>query len=108
MVNQMVLITPSELQTLIQDAVNVAVQQYTLPQKIDPLPESSFMTIEQTSTYLNVAKPTLYGYVCNRTIPYIKKGKKLYFEKKEIDSWLLEGRKSTKKQIINSLNKLKQ
>lgn len=103
MYQQMVLITPSELQTLIQNAVNVAVQQFSLPQKIDPLPESKYLTIEQACTYLNVAKPTLYGYVSNRFIPFIKKGKKLYFERKELESWLHEGRKSTKKELFNNL-----
>lgn len=107
MTSSIIVTTPNELQTLIQNAVNVAVQQISLPQKIDPLPMSSFMTMEQACTYLNIAKPTLYGYVCNRSIPYIKKGKKLYFEKKELDTWLLEGRKSTRNQIINSLNKRK-
>lgn len=108
MTSSIIVTTPNELQTLIQNAVNVAVQQISLPQKIDPLPMSSFMAIEQACTYLNIAKPTLYGYVCNRSIPYIKKGKKLYFEKKELDTWLLEGRKSTRNQIINNLNKRKQ
>lgn len=108
MFSQLVLITPSELQTLIQNAVNVAVQQFSLPQKIDPLPESKYLTIEQACTYLNVAKPTLYGYVSNRFIPFIKKGKKLYFERNELESWLHEGRKSTRKQIINNLSNLKQ
>jgi len=108
MKNQIVLVQISELHALIKDAVNVAVQQIALPQKIDPLPKSSFMTVEQASTYLNVAKPTIYGYVCNRTIPYIKKGKKLYFEKNELDSWLLEGRKSTRKQLIQNLKQSKQ
>ncbi len=108
MLQNLIIVNQEELRTLITDAVNVAVQQISLPQKIDPLPVSSFMTIEQASTYLNVAKPTLYGYVCNRTIPYIKKGKKLYFEKNELDSWLLEGRKSTRKQLIHNLKLNKQ
>lgn len=104
----MVLITPTELQTLIQNAVNVAVQQFSLPQNNEPLPVSRYLTIEQACTYLNVAKPTLYGYVSNRFIPFIKKGKKLYFERKELDSWLLEGRKSTKKELFNNLKLSKQ
>lgn len=108
MANSIIITTPNELRTLITDAVNVAVQQISIPQKIDPLPLSSFMTMEQACTYLNVAKPTMYGYVCNRIIPFIKKGKKLYFEQKELDAWLLEGRKSTRKQLIHNLKQCKQ
>lgn len=108
MENGVIITSFSELQSLIQNAVNVAVRQFTIPQKIDPLPVSKYMTIEQASTYLNIAKPTIYGYVSNRAIPYIKKGKKLYFETKELDTWLQEGRKYTKCQLSKNLNLTKQ
>jgi excisionase family DNA binding protein len=101
MQNSIIITTHSELQNLVQDAVFVAVQQLSLPQKIDPLPH--FLTIEQAGQYLNLAKQTLYGYVSSRTIPFIKKGKKLYFVKTEIDKWLAEGSKYTRNQIIQNL-----
>jgi excisionase family DNA binding protein len=40
-------------------------------------------------------KPTFYGYIHSRTIPFHKRGKKLIFLKSEIDQWLKEGRKKT-------------
>jgi excisionase family DNA binding protein len=45
------------------------------------------------------AKPTVYAYVQNRTIPFHKKGKKLFFLKSEIDTWLKSGRRSTALEI---------
>jgi excisionase family DNA binding protein len=45
------------------------------------------------------AKPTVYAYVQNRTIPFHKKGKKLFFLKSEIDTWLKSGRRSTSLEI---------
>ena len=41
------------------------------------------------------AKPTVYAYVQHRTIPFHKKGKKLFFLKSEIDGWLMLGRRQT-------------
>lgn len=102
MINNMVLITPSELQTLIQDAVNVAVQQVTLPQKIDPLPE--FLTIQEAATFLNLAVPTIYAKVSKRELPYIKKSKKLYFSKNSLTEYLSEGKNDTKLNILKNLN----
>jgi excisionase family DNA binding protein len=45
------------------------------------------------------AKPTVYAWIGQRSIPYHKKGKKLMFLKSEIDSWLKEGRRKTAAEI---------
>jgi hypothetical protein len=40
-------------------------------------------------------KPTFYGYIHRREIPFHKRSKKVVFLKSEIDSWLMQGRKKT-------------
>jgi excisionase family DNA binding protein len=45
------------------------------------------------------AKPTVYAWIGQRSIPYHKKGKKLMFLKSEIDAWLKEGRRKTAAEI---------
>lgn len=40
-------------------------------------------------------KPTFYGYVSKRIIPFHKRGGKIIFLKSEIDTWLKEGRNKT-------------
>jgi excisionase family DNA binding protein len=45
------------------------------------------------------AKPTVYAWICQRLIPYHKKGKKVMFLKSEIDTWLKEGRRKTTAEI---------
>ncbi|WP_259016593.1 helix-turn-helix domain-containing protein [Emticicia fluvialis] len=105
MKNGVIITTPKELQTLIQDAVNVAVQQFSLPLKVDPLPLRDYLSIEQTCRFLNLAKPTLYAYTSKKQIPYIKKGKQLYFVKSELEKWLEEGSIKTSKILTNKKNK---
>lgn len=56
-------------------------------------------TIEQASEFLNLAKNTIYRYVQHATIPVSKKGKRLYFLKKELIQWVNEGRKKTISEI---------
>jgi len=46
-------------------------------------------------------KPTVYGWVHHRVIPCHRKGKKLYFLKSEIDTWLKAGRKKTYAETAN-------
>ena len=45
------------------------------------------------------AKPTVYAWIGQRSIPYHKKGKKLMFLKSEIEAWLKEGRQKTAAEI---------
>lgn len=41
------------------------------------------------------SKPTFYGYVHEKAIPFHKRGKKITFLKSEIDLWLKQGRRKT-------------
>lgn len=59
------------------------------PQKSDFL-----MEVDQLIEYLpdRPAKQTVYQWVWQRYIPFEKHGKRLYFRKTAIDSWLAAGR----------------
>jgi len=57
------------------------------------------MTITEASDFLNLAKSTIYGMVCRNEIPVSKKGKKLYFDREELTSWVKKGRKKTTDEI---------
>lgn len=45
------------------------------------------------------SKATVYGWVCNRQIPYHKTAKRLSFLKSEIDTWLMSSGKKTAEEI---------
>ncbi len=100
----MVISTKDELQSLIIDAVNVAVSQISFPQKLEP-PLPDYFTIDELSKYLKLAKPTLYSKVSNRSIPFIKRDGRLYFSSKSIIQYLEECKKLTKN--INLINNIK-
>lgn len=57
------------------------------------------MTAKELGIYLNLSVYTIYGLVHKRSIPFIKKGKRLYFQKRVIDQWLEHGRQFTRKEI---------
>ena len=84
----------------------------TLPQRVDEIdkkldrllsqtevtPDRDFlMTLEQLVDYLpeHPANQTVYGWVNDRKVPYEKHGKRLYFRKTTIDTWLSNGRQMT-------------
>jgi excisionase family DNA binding protein len=63
--------------------------------------EIVFMNIEETAKLINLTKPTVYGLVHQKNIPFHKKGKKLYFLKSEILTWIQSGKRQSKSEIEN-------
>jgi hypothetical protein len=59
------------------------------------------LNLAEACDYLHLAEQTMYGYTSNRTIPFIKKRKILYFRKADLDLWLSQGAKPTKDEILN-------
>jgi excisionase family DNA binding protein len=46
------------------------------------------LDVNQASKIIKLTKPTLYGLVHKKKIPFYKKGKKLYFYKSELLNWI--------------------
>ena len=66
--------------------------------------ESNFITskildIEQLSNYLGLSKSHIYKLTSKYTIPHSKRGKRLYFDKETINSWVLENKIWTQEDI---------
>lgn len=59
---------------------------------------SDLMNLEEAAKFIKKAEQTIYGYTCKGTIPFIRKGK-LYFQKSELEAWILQGKRKTKAEI---------
>ncbi|MES2662825.1 MAG: helix-turn-helix domain-containing protein [Pseudomonadota bacterium] len=94
--SKIILTTHSELEQLIQEII-----RKVLNEAIEEPPAGSkeIFTVDEASKFLNLAKQTLYGFTSKNLIPFIKRGKKLYFKKADLTLWLMEGRKLTKDEI---------
>ncbi len=80
-------LTKSELQFLISEAVNNAIAK--LPrQNVVHDPNSELMNIKQVAELLNLSVQTIYSYTSSATIPCLKKGKRLYFNRSKVMEWL--------------------
>ena len=54
-------------------------------------PENELMTIEDAKDYLKISTSTLYQKTASEEIPFMKKGKRLYFKKEDLRQWIEEG-----------------
>jgi len=50
--------------------------------------EKRFLNITETAEYLGLTKGTLYVWVCQRKIPFVKMGRLTKFDIGEIDKWI--------------------
>ena len=93
--NNIIIINKTELEELIQGAVKNAVQNAQQAKPTDEL-----MDVDQASKFLHLAKQTLYGLTSERLIPYLKRGKRIYFKKEELLNWVNQGKMKTREEIV--------
>lgn len=56
--------------------------------------DRQWMTVPETAMYLGLTKKAIYGLVQRRELPHSKMGKRLMFNKVEIDKMLEKGRRN--------------
>lgn len=66
--------------------------------------DEDFMNIDQVSSFIDLAKPSVYGLVNKRKIPHFKSGKRLYFKKSDIVQWITSTKVSTKQEMEDKAN----
>lgn len=84
-----------DLQTVIIDCVNSCLKNNKQIRNESQPETDHLLTIQQVAELLSLSIPTIYGLVSRSEIPCMKRGKRLYFSKEEITTWLKQGRKKT-------------
>lgn len=95
---KIIITTENELDILIQNSVRKVINENRNLQADSNY--NDILTLTEACEYLNLAKQTLYGFTSKNEIPFIKRGKKLYFKKSDLEKWLMEGKQLTKAEII--------
>lgn len=62
------------------------------------------LTVQEAANFLNLSKPTIYSKVSKRELPFMKRGKRLYFSKSELLEYIKEGRRQTATEIKLEVN----
>lgn len=92
-----------ELKDLIQNVIRKSFEEFGNKQSNQE--QDRNLSISEASEFLNLAKQTLYGFTSKNEIPFLKKGKKLYFRKSDLEEWLQEGKKKSRSEILKDLRK---
>lgn len=104
MSQNLVIITPSNLEQLLYEVVERVVSNHLqVKNKDDPgIPIPELMGTEQAAAFLGISESTLYRYTSKRLIPFQKRYQKLYFKKSDLQQWVEEGNKKTVTQLANT------
>ncbi len=94
-------ITEQEFKTFLKEAL-----RELLGGKLDLKDQApELLDIQQASDFLKLKVNTLYEKTCRKTIPHLKKGNKLYFQRSTLEKWINEGKVQTQGEIeIQALN----
>jgi hypothetical protein len=83
------IIIPSipELRDIFRDILHQELSENFNFLKVDSEKEQLFLDLPGACDLLHIAPQTLYGMTSKGTIPFLKRGKKLIFEKKVLIQW---------------------
>ena len=83
------------ISSTIQKSISEAFRKEKQQSKKEP-PQKKIGGIELAVEVTGLAKPTIYSMTSKDTIPYFKRGGKLYFNREKLISWLEEGNSNPK------------
>ena len=70
------------------------------------LSQKTVLTLEEVAQYTGLSKSYLYKLTSSGGIPFYKpQGKHIFFNKEELDNWLLRNRNSTNEEIDKEVYK---
>ena len=98
--NDVSVISKDELERMIRASLKEVLSEV---KEVKQTTEDEFLDLQGAAKYLKLKVTTIYGYTSQSQIPFIKRGKKLYFEKSKLEEWLKEGKHESISEIHKRL-----
>ncbi|KAF0197138.1 MAG: hypothetical protein FD166_2097 [Bacteroidetes bacterium] len=93
------------LTPIINEAVDKAIERHYSVTSAPQSDQNELLDIKKTAEILFLSVPTIYGLVSKRSIPYYKRGKRLYFRKDDLLKWIAGSRRMTTYEISQQADK---
>ncbi|MDJ1492878.1 helix-turn-helix domain-containing protein [Cytophagaceae bacterium DM2B3-1] len=69
------------------------------------LPDKQFGGVELAMQITGLAKSTIYNLVSEGRIPHMKRGKKLYFSRADLQAWIEDGKQKTLQELETEIER---
>lgn len=98
---QNVVLSTRNIDDLVSDIANEVIRKIGNISFIEkPQPQSEkLLTIQEAAEFLNLSVATLYTKVSRNELPFMKKGKRLYFSDKELMRYIKEGKRKSNDEL---------
>ena len=98
----------NERLSIVEEALNKIGKLDELKQRLLTLEKNLYLskkvlTFEEACSYMGISESLLYKLTAAKEVPHKPRGKMLYFDKEELDSWLLQNKESYKS--VNKANR---
>jgi excisionase family DNA binding protein len=90
---EIIVTTKEELEGIIKSSI---AEIFKGDKREDSKSPHILLSLDEAANFLRLSKQTIYGFTSKRTIPFIKKGKKIYFKQTDLDKWVEAGRKKSR------------
>ncbi len=91
----------STIENLILDLKHLPIAKNTINKEL----EDSILNIEEAAKFLHLAVPTIRSKASRKELPFMKRGKLLYFSQKELTDYLKKGKVKSNDEIEAEVNK---
>jgi excisionase family DNA binding protein len=89
-----------ELTEMIHAAVRDAVTEYRLRENEKAEPVEDILNSREAARFLDIKLNTLYIKTHKGELPYMKKGKKVYFSRQQLVEWMGQGRRYSRQESL--------
>ena len=98
-------IDPEKLIANISERVTSNILEAVRNSQLSTDQPEQLLTIQQAAEFLSLTVPTIYSKVSKGELPFMKRGKRLYFSKTELMEYIKAGRKQTKAELDRNISK---
>lgn len=97
-------IDPEKLISSISERVTSSILQAFKSELASAEQKDKLLTIQEAAIFLTLSVPTLYSKASKGELPFMKRSKRLYFSRVELEEYLKSGRKKTNTEIEGEAN----
>lgn len=91
MEKEVIVLTPEKVREIFREEL-VLFHKNNPPQVAPQETAKTIFNLDEFCQYCNISRQTGYKLTSSGSVPFARRGKRLYFSKVEIDAWLLQNR----------------
>ena len=88
-----------EIRQLFRQELETYFEANKQPEQTPTDQPEQLLTIQEAAEFLSLTVPTIYSKVNRKEIPFMKRGKRLYFSSTELMEYIKKGRRKTNVEI---------